>query len=298
METDDTFSSFPILETAKAIFSEKKYSQDFIDYANNKTREDVPEGIYQNGLVNRNKMYYQSAEKLNKYDLELLMELYFEENPNDVNGKFEGIRVVMGKKYFMESVRQRNRNNDYSNHILINNHSFRNNGVKYNAYDELLKAIQMIREGKTLTFREEYAIETKWHEILHIKSVGLDYLRLTKIQKTAMETINQIVARNTYDGFLRKLGGKAMHKRTIIENGFGYNSEINNLNRILTKYKISKESLFDEFKTTILTEKYENIENKLVKFLSINGVPLTKAKDCVKNLSFNEYQFIFFLKRT
>jgi hypothetical protein len=277
-------------ESAKAIFSEKKYSQDFIDYVNNETRENIPK----RGLVNSYEMYYQSAEKVTKYDLELLMELYFEKNPNDINGKFGGINVVTEKKYFMECIRHKNYlDHNYHNYIRINNHSFRNNGIKYNVHDELLKAMQMIREGKTLTFREEYAIENKWHEILHAKSVGLDYKSLTATQRTAMETINQFVARNSYDGFLHKLGGKAMHKEEIIKNGFGYNNEIYNLRYILSKYNISQKSLLTEFKTKILTEKYENIETELGHFLSVNGVPLIKARNCVKNLSYNDQFFSF-----
>jgi hypothetical protein len=176
----------------KSVFTQKKYKQDFIDYAGNNERENIAKG----GLVNSYKMYYESAGRVSKYDLELLMENYFGEHPDNVNGKFGGVKVVEGKNYVMECVRDNKR----YNYFHINNRAFNANGIKFNAHDELLNAIQMIREGKTLTFKEEYAIENKWHEILHAKSVGLGGKRLSATQTTAMEAVNQFVARRTYPG--------------------------------------------------------------------------------------------------
>jgi hypothetical protein len=134
-----------------------------------------------------------------------------------------------------------------------------------------------------------------WHEILHAKSVGLGGKRLTATQSAAMEAINQFVARRTYPEFLSQLGGKAVHKSKIVDFGFGYTNEVGNLMKVFDKYKIDADDAFKFFEKKIVTEKYEDIENILAKFLSDNGIK--KAKACVSNLSLHEGMFASFLDK-
>jgi hypothetical protein len=86
-----------------------------------------------------------------------------------------------------------------------------------------------------------------------------------------------------------------MHQKRIIDDGFGYAEEIGNLMSVFKKYNIEADDAFKFFEKRILTEKYENIEDTLVKFLSDNGVK--KAKDCVLNLSYNESRYAIFLDK-
>jgi hypothetical protein len=169
------------------------------------------------------------------------------------------------------------------------------NGIKFNASKEVLNAMQMIREGKTLTFKEEYSIEAVWHEFLHGKSAGLSDARLTATQRVAMEVVNQFVARKSYPQFLSELGGVARHKDKILSNGFGYGKEVGNLNRLLNKYRINDNDFFDYFENKILSEKYTNIENVLVEWLTKKGVK--QAQKCVKNLTYIEDDFESFLDK-
>jgi hypothetical protein len=152
----------------------------------------------------------------------------------------------------------------------------------------------MIRDGKTLTFKEEYAIEGLWHEMMHANSTWDGYFkRLSLTQTTAMEAIHQFVARRTYSGFLSQLGGKAMHQDAIIKSGAAYANEIRNLMRVFDKYDIKTDGAFKFFEKKILTDEGKSIEGTLIKFLSDKKVK--KAKECVQNLSFHRSKYAMFL---
>jgi hypothetical protein len=271
--------------TAQVIFSEKKYSEEFLDYINHESREDIP----RRGLVNSGDFSWY-GDKITNYDLDILFELYFENYKNDVNGKFGGVGNVTGGS-MMECVRDMKRRINY---LKINDQNKRiGQGLTYNAGAELKSAITNIRAGKTLTFKEEYAVENVWHEFLHGKSVGFG-MKLTASQEASMEAINQLVARNSYNDFLVKLGGKAMHKKQIIQNGFGYNTQINNLRAVLKKYGVNEDLLLSNFKSKILTEKYTDIEDLLTKFLS--EYHIKDIKKILENLALNENSFSFLFK--
>ena len=191
----------------------------------------------------------------------------------DFNGTLNYTKVIKDQKRkdFMASVRDKKNNKRSSslNGLEIIDHNFRvTQDTYYNPAAELKKAIQMIREGKTLTFNEEYAIENLWHEIMHCKAKGwVDYSKAKGSARDAMETINQFVARNTYDDFLYKLGGKAMHKKTILTKGYGYKSEVKNFYGLLGDHGIDRSKALAFFETEIVKAKYEDIEALLSEFL-------------------------------
>jgi len=249
------------------------------------------DSIRKRGLAHR--YDYERKDTITDFDLQFLLEAYADENSGDFNGTFNGISIKKGygkdkdSGGYMAAVREieGNRRKNDKNFIEVRDYDFKiSKGLKFNPAKELKSAIQNIRNRKPLTFNEEYAIENLWHEILHCKANGWwDYNLANDSTKAAMETINQFIARNTYDDFLHRLGGKAAHKNKIIKNGYGYENYLNNFYEILRNYNISRNDTFTFFKDKILTSKYEDIEKILVNYLKENEVE--NAEKLVKNLS-------------
>lgn len=109
----------------------------------------------------------------------------------------------------------------------------------FNPLEDLRGALGAIKKGSTMTFNQEYSLESLWHEILHAKT-NTKPRSLSKYQTQNMETINQFVARHTYDGFIERLGGKATNKEAVLDNGYGYNNWIKSFRGELSKRGISE----------------------------------------------------------
>ena len=145
--------------------------------------------------------------------------------------------------------------------------NFASNKFGYNAGESLVSAIKRIKKGEALNKEEEYSIEQLWHEILHNKSAnktilshiedkGLGFTRATA------ETINQLIARNSYDEFLREIGGEAKFKDWIMTNGYSYNDSVTNLRELLKTARINERDFIKEAET-ILMKDYAEIDKRI-----------------------------------
>lgn len=148
--------------------------------------------------------------------------------------------------------------------VSTHTHSMRN-GKTFNAAEELKNAWNKLAEGKPLTWEEEYACESLWHEITHNKekrgplgAVGVRY----------METVTQWTARRTYHEMLESLGGKAEHQADIKKNGLGYGSWIRNFDRLLEALGIDEAVLLPFMQDMIATQRMNEYGQALVDFLS------------------------------
>lgn len=142
-------------------------------------------------------------------------------------------------------------------------------GRRFSPLQDLKGAMRGIVEGRKLAFREEYAIESLWHEIRHAGAVGWYSTKNKNFQLEAtMEMINQFCARRSYGELVKALGGKIYNQTEIIANGFGYCNQVKNLNSILEYYGIKPQSLYRHFKDRIQTSAYENIYEDLAQFLA------------------------------
>lgn len=150
--------------------------------------------------------------------------------------------------------------------ISTHTHSMRN-GKTFNAAEELKKAWNRLAEGKPLTWEEEYACESLWHEILHNRQKCVPMGRNTAASRY-METVTQWTARRTYREMLESLGGKAVHQADIKKNGLGYGYWIKNFDRMLDALGV-KESVILPFMKDMITRLPMNGYGKaLVDFLS------------------------------
>lgn len=90
-------------------------------------------------------------------------------------------------------------------------------------------ALQKIKAGESLSFREEYAVETIWHEMMHERTKVITVRRIVG-EEPLEEGMIQLAARSTYDRLLMALDGAApFHQTAILENGLAYPSVTRNL---------------------------------------------------------------------
>lgn len=159
------------------------------------------------------------------------------------------------------------------NTIKIANKEFLlSTGERFNPLEEVKGALKSISTGAELTFNQEYALESLWHEIRHAAAVGWKDLRnKTELKSRSMETINQFCARHSYSNFVKSLGGKATNAKAIIERGYGYRSWVTNFQKLLGHMGVTQSEANAYFKDIILKTPYEDIYDEIVRFVQKKG---------------------------
>ena len=99
-------------------------------------------------------------------------------------------------------------------------------GTVFSPAEELLSAIRKLKSGKEMTFKEEYMIESLFHESVHsITCVGLTKLEKDTIHERLMETCTQLYARNNYTKILQVYNVGAKNFEKIQIQGICYQNE-------------------------------------------------------------------------
>lgn len=204
-----------------------------------------------------------------------ILQKYAEIVPEDFRQGLENVSFRSSKNYFMQHVmKYKPHTGEWvgSSSISISTHNFiLKIGDKLdtiNFADELKSALGAIKKGEKLTFKQEYSIESLWHEILHAKTKTKAF-GLSAIKVQEMETINQFVARHTYDGFLSSLGGKAQHKNTILENGLGYSRHVSDFRKLLKDNGIDENKAVEILQPKLLNN-YSTIGEEVINFIEKN----------------------------
>ena len=151
--------------------------------------------------------------------------------------------------------------------------------------------MEAIRNKRPLTFNQEYALESVWHELRHAKAKNWKVLGAEHPgnKVVAMEVVNQLCARKTYPDFLKKIGAEARHYEEVKKQGYGYKQEIVNLRAIFEKYNINEEKFFRHFENRIIVNDYDMIFDNMVKFL--RGEKVKKAEILVGRLGWENKDF-------
>lgn len=166
------------------------------------------------------------------------------------------------------------------------------NEVVFNPLHEVKEAMKSIAAQIPLSFNQEYAIESLWHEIRHAGAIGWkDIRKQTENLTAAMECINQFCARRSYGKFLRAIGGIVSHRKEIIKNGYGYNRSVRHFEEMLAALNISSSEAYAHFSKMIMVEPYENIFGNIVQFLVGKGVDKQKAEMLIKTLRHSDDMF-------
>lgn len=194
--------------------------------------------------------------------------------PENYNGGLKSVVVKRSSSAFMSNGRYRTGGNELSLH----NATFTLQGpdgkiTKFNPVGEVKGAFLAMRNGKQLTFHQEYALESLWHETLHAKAKGWGNRSLRNEHTVrSMETVNQFCARHTYPQFVKSLGGEAANQPDVLDHGYGYGQYLTNFRGMLKHYGIDEQQASKDLMPKLLSEPYENVGNMTVEYLKGAGV--------------------------
>jgi hypothetical protein len=96
----------------------------------------------------------------------------------------------------------------------------------------LTTAFKKMQTDIEISFNEEYALETLWHEMMHTRALHTDFP--SKNVMVATEGIHQWLSRRSYQQLLTKFDVKPIHQDSIIRNGLAYQNEVDNFNALLS----------------------------------------------------------------
>lgn len=177
-----------------------------------------------------------------------------------------GIKRVItenGRSYFMAT--------DSRGTLWLNSKTFSTSCDGFNALRDLKNAWNKLAKGEELTFNEEYAFESLWHELTHNRQKPGDLGKGETPQRCVMEIFTQWTARRTYPRLLESLGGKAAHQKEILKKGYGYGRRIQNFDRLLDVLRIKEEELLPEMlrlMDTVSTADYDGELKELLAAIS------------------------------
>jgi hypothetical protein len=193
---------------------------------------------------------------------------YASKFPENFANGLENVKFQKSKSYMMQhsiTVNTRTGQKVGQSTISISTNTTRSG---FNPAEEFLGGLNAIKEGKELSFNQEYSFESLWHEILHAKTQS-SYYKLTDLQREHMETVNQFVARNTYPQLIEAFGGKATNQAKILDEGYGYSSWIKNFRKKLAEKGIDEKKAV-EFLQPHLMKDYSNLGDKIKELFNNN----------------------------
>lgn len=194
---------------------------------------------------------------------------YAEQFPEDFRNGLDEVKVQKSRSYMMQhSMAYKPSTGEWNggSTITLSSNTFSISGSAFNPLEELRGAFGAIKKGSELTFNQEYAVESLWHEILHAKTTTKPF-KLSSFQVQNMETINQFVARHSYSDFIERLGGKAYNKTEILDRGYGYSKWVTDFRSELKKREIPEEKAVEFFKPHLMNE-YSSLGTKIREFFS------------------------------
>ena len=151
--------------------------------------------------------------------------------------------------------------------LFISKREFNTRKGAFEPSFHLKRAWNRLAHGEKLEWREEYALESLWHELVHNRQHVTRTGRNTVCNRV-MEMVTQWTARRTYPDFIRSLGGKAAHLDSIKKDGLGYGGWIRNLDRLLGAIKADEKRLLPEMLKIIDTKPMDGYLTALADFLS------------------------------
>lgn len=178
---------------------------------------------------------------------------YAELYPSNFRNGLEDVKFLKSTSYLMQhSMSYSPYKNEWvgSSKITLSTHKF--SSIDFSPATEFKGALAAIKKGDDLTYKQEIAVQSMWHEILHAKTKTAP-MRLNPIQNKNMETVNEFYARKTYPEFLEQLGGKAIHQNEILENGFGYSGWIKDFRSKLKEAGIDEEVAKNDLFEVLMT---------------------------------------------
>jgi SPP1 gp7 family putative phage head morphogenesis protein len=223
-------------------------------------KEIINSGQLNNNLIDLNKHIKKVADRSS---IKSILMDYAEKIPESFANGLETIKFSSSKSYLMQhsiGVNTITGERIGKSTISLSRHTF-GIGGGFNPAQDLINGFDAIKNGEELTFNQEYSFESLWHEILHAKS-KTTHTNLSSIQRQKMETVNQFVARHTYPEFMASFGGKAIHQKDILSDGYGYGSWISDFRTKLKELGIDEKEAVSFLEPHLMND-YTNLGNKI-----------------------------------
>jgi len=169
------------------------------------------------------------------------------------------LRAQYDDKYFMACY-------SLDGRISVSTYEFKHLG--YNPARDLRSALQKLKANQPLTFNEEYALESLWHELNHLRPKGV--VLFDKKEVIVMEMINQFYSRHTFDKlFVKRIkpDAKLQFKKKILEEGYGYNSLVQNFRYLLKRIGVKEKEAVKELEK-ILLDDYNILYERVVAWIA------------------------------
>lgn len=202
-------------------------------------------------------------------EVKTILTKYAALSPEDFRNGLDDVKFLKSRSYMMQhSMSYDPRKNDWvgGSKITLSSHEF--SSIKFNPLEEFRGGLGAIKKGEKMTFKQEYAFESLWHEILHAKT-KTPPIRLSPVGVKNMETINQFCARHTYPDFIKKLGGEATHQNEILDKGYGYEGWINDFRSKLKTYEIDEKQAVKDLMPSLMQD-YGSIGKKVNDYFIAN----------------------------
>ncbi|MGB0869485.1 MAG: phage minor head protein [Flavobacteriales bacterium] len=136
---------------------------------------------------------------------------------------------------------------------------------------DVMKAITNINLGKKTTFKQEKALSTLHHEIMHNANKPGN-MRLNQKQTRFMELANEFVARKRLPRFMETLGGKLHNKElTFNRDNTGYNTMVRNYEHMVDTLKLDKNKVIDSVEKSLINDKYTDQKQGLINAIKLNS---------------------------
>lgn len=194
---------------------------------------------------------------------------FAKQHPEHFSSGLESVSILKSKSYMMQHSRLYNSSTNQwasQSSISLSTHSFSIGGQLFNPTEELRGAFAGMKANTPLTFNQEYAVEALWHEILHAKS-ATPPRKLNQFRLERMETLNQFIARHTYDDFLTAFDTKAIHKQQVLDSGYGYKSWVAGFRNELKRIGIAEDKAVKDLMPVLMGD-YSEILTKVKAYLA------------------------------
>lgn len=122
------------------------------------------------------------------------------------------------------------------NRLVISQAKFKmSNGTIFSPSENLRDALIKLKRGETLTFNEEYSIESLFHESVHSKSKNKVEIKKGTQHEAIMEACVQLYARDRYTKIMKTYGVNPINFAKIQTDGYGYQRQVSMIRELFTK---------------------------------------------------------------
>ncbi len=174
---------------------------------------------------------------------------------------------------------------DTTGRITISTRNFPE--IEYSPARDLMNAMKHLG-SEPVSFQEELAVQTLWHEVLHNRQLIRATYEPETPAATLMETLTEWVSRRTYGEILDILGGfTPVHQSAIAEMAPAYAAWVARFDALLRRLGLDPEDALPDILRAYITEEYSGYIPEVAKALARMSDPAKVGviRDYLENIS-------------